>query len=68
MDEPFDPVHDKLRGATPVDTTPPPLDRRKLMTWLLGKKGHRNPLTGAIYDGLRARIDRGDFDTEETRR
>jgi len=51
-----------MHGATP---TPPLLDRPKLLAWLLSKKGHRNPLTGAIYDGMRARIERGDFDTEQ---
>ena len=55
-----------MRGTTP---TPPPLDRSKLLAWLLSKRGHRSPLTGAIYDGMRARIERGDFDTtEEARR
>lgn len=64
---PVDPVHDKLRGATPIDTTPLPVDRTKLLAWLRSKKGHRNPLTGAIYEGLTTRIERGDFNTEEDR-
>ena len=65
MAEPFDVAHDKLRGATPINTTPAPLDRMKLLTWLRSKKGHRNPLTGSIYEGMTARIERGDFDTTE---
>jgi hypothetical protein len=63
----FDIVHDKLPGVVPLDTTPAPVDRVKLLTWLRSKKGHRNPLTGSIYEGMVTRIERGDFDTEEAR-
>ncbi|ROP78312.1 hypothetical protein EDF18_0958 [Frigoribacterium sp. PhB107] len=66
--EPFDIVHDKLPGSVPLDTTPAPVDRVKLLTWLRSKKGLRNPLTGSIYEGMVTRIERGDFDTEEARR
>lgn len=63
----FDLAHDKLVGATPIDTTPPPIDRVKLLAWLRSKKGHRNPLTGSIYEGMTTRIERGDFDQKGTR-
>lgn len=42
-----------------------PLDRAGLMAWLRTRSNHRTPLVASIYDGLAARLERGDFDTTE---
>lgn len=41
------------------------LDRERLRDFLLGREDSPNAVVGAIYRGLRDRIDRGDFDEEE---
>src|SRR3954452_3300273 len=38
------------------------LDRERLRDFLLGREDSPNAVVGAIYRGLRDRIDRGDFD------
>jgi hypothetical protein len=42
------------------------LDRERLRDFLLGREDSPNAVVGAIYKGMRDRIDRGDFDEEET--
>jgi hypothetical protein len=50
-------------GGRPLVTG---LDRERLRDFLLGREDSPNAVVGAIYKGMRDRIDRGDFDEEET--
>ena len=52
-----------LHGATP--TPAKCLDRAALVAWLRTRSNHRTPLVASLYDGLAARLERGDFDTTE---
>ncbi len=43
------------------------VDKVALLTWLGQRAQTENAVHGAIYDGLIARIKRGDFDEEEVK-
>lgn len=43
------------------------IDREKLLAWLEVNAQRKSPLAGAIYQGLAARVRRGEFDTEVER-
>lgn len=43
------------------------VDKAALLTWLGQRALTENAVHGAIYDGLIARIKRGDFDEEEVK-
>ena len=38
-----------------------------LIAWLRDRSNAKSPVVGAIYAGLAARIERGDFNQEETK-
>jgi len=45
------------------------VDGGRLVAWLRGQAAPpRKPLAASIYDGMAARIERGDFDTTEEER
>lgn len=41
------------------------IDRDALLAWLAHRAQTENAVHGAIYDGLIARVKRGDFDEQE---
>jgi hypothetical protein len=41
------------------------VDKGALLAWLGARAQTEGPVPGAIYDGLIARVKRGDFDEEE---
>jgi len=41
------------------------IDKRALLAWLRTQSLTKAPLVGAIYAGLVARLERGDFDQKE---
>lgn len=43
------------------------IDAEKLLAWLESKAGAKSPLAGAIYQGLAARVRRGEFDAHDER-
>lgn len=43
------------------------IDKDALLAWLRDRSHSRQPMVGAIYAGLVARVERGDFDTEGDR-
>lgn len=61
--EPFDIVHDKLPGGSPVPVKH--IDRGLLLAHLQTKARHRNILIHSVLAGLITAIQRGDFDTNE---
>lgn len=40
------------------------MDKARLLAWLLERAKTEQPIAGAIYEGLAARVRRGDFDEE----
>lgn len=41
------------------------VDQERLEEWLVRMAAEARPMRGAIYDGLLARLRRGDFDEEQ---
>jgi hypothetical protein len=41
------------------------IDKDALVAWLRDRSTSEQPLVGAVYAGLVARIERGDFDRQE---
>lgn len=44
------------------------LDKEALLAWLRERQSAKNPLVGAVYQGLAERVERGDFDQKGGRR
>lgn len=41
------------------------IDQKRLEEWLAAMAAEARPMRGAIYDGLLARVRRGDFEEEQ---